>query len=159
VVPLPMAALHLGALSALAIAQPLLDVTSSHPDFLAARRLIGRQVVALGLGLVLVSPLVGLGVEALAGLASVRLRSDFLPAHLTGTVHDAGGRRSRDLAVALNGRIVAVRESFRPAGSDAENFSILLPERAFREGRNRVQLLSVADEDGSLRLAAIARAG
>ena len=91
--------------------------------------------------------------------SSVRLRSDFLPAHLTGTIHDAGGRRPRDLAVALNGRIVAVGESFRLAGSDAENFSILLPERAFREGRNRMQLLSVTDEDGSLRLAAIARAG
>jgi hypothetical protein len=153
-----MAALHLGALSALAIAPPLFDLISSNPDLLAARRLIGWQVVALGL--VLVPPLAAFGVVALAGLASVRLRSDFLPAHVTGTIHDAGGRRSRDLAVALNGRIVAVRDGFRLAGSDAENFSILSPEKAFREGRNRVQLpLSVTDEDGSLQLAAIARAG
>jgi hypothetical protein len=65
----------------------------------------------------------------------------------------------RDLAAALNGRIVAVGQSFTLAGNDAENFSILLPESAFREGRNRVQVLSVTDDGGSLRLASIARAG
>jgi hypothetical protein len=35
-VPLPTAALHLGALSALAKAQPLFDLISKNPDFLAA---------------------------------------------------------------------------------------------------------------------------
>ena len=90
--------------------------------------------------------------------SSVHLRSDFLPAHLTGTIRDEGGPRVRDLAAALNGRIVAVGESFTLAGSHTENFSILLPESAFREGRNRVQLLSVTDEGGGLRLASMARA-
>jgi hypothetical protein len=91
--------------------------------------------------------------------SSVDLHSDFLPAHLSGTIHPAGGPRARDLAAALNGRIVAVGQSFKLAGSDAENFSILLPESAFREGMNRVQLLSVTDDDGSLRLTSIVRAG
>jgi hypothetical protein len=35
-VPLPRAALDLGALSALGIAQPLFDLVSKNPDFLAA---------------------------------------------------------------------------------------------------------------------------
>ena len=74
-VSLARAALHLGALSALAIAQPLFDLISKNPDFLAARRLIGWQVVALGLVLVLVPPLLALGVEALAGLASRPVRA------------------------------------------------------------------------------------
>jgi hypothetical protein len=65
----------------------------------------------------------------------------------------------RDLAAALNGRIVAVGQSFTLAGSDAENFSILLPESAFLEGTNRVQLLVVTDDGGPLRLASLARAG
>jgi hypothetical protein len=54
---------------------------------------------------------------------------------------------------------VAVGRSFALAGSHEENFSILLPEGAFREGRNRVELLSVEDDGGVLRLASIARAG
>jgi hypothetical protein len=91
--------------------------------------------------------------------ASVHLRSDFLPAHLTGTIHRRGGPRVLDLAAALNGRIVAVGQSFRLGGNKDENFSILLPEGAFREGANRVQLLSVTDEGGALRLASIAGAG
>jgi hypothetical protein len=90
--------------------------------------------------------------------SSVHLRSDFLPAQLTGTIHPAGGPRPRDLAAALNGRIVAVGQSFTLAGNNAENFSILLPEGALREGHNRVQLLSVTG-DGVARLASIARAG
>jgi hypothetical protein len=89
----------------------------------------------------------------------VHLRSDFLPAHLTGTIHHAGEPRVRGLAAALNGRIVAVGQSFTLAGSDAENFSILLPETAFREGRNRVELLSVTERGGAIHLASIARAG
>jgi Sulfatase len=91
--------------------------------------------------------------------SSVHLRSDFLPAHLTGKIHHAGGPRVHDLAVALNGRIVAVGQSFTLAGNRAENFSILLPERAFRQGGNRLELLSVVDDGGALRLASIARAG
>ena len=71
-VPLPVAGLHLGALSALAVAQPLFDLISKNPDFLAARALIGWQVVSLGLALVLVPPLLALGVEALSGLVSPR---------------------------------------------------------------------------------------
>src|SRR5215208_313333 len=74
VVPLPVAALHLGALSALAVAQPLFDLISKNPEFLAARALIGWQVVALGLVLVLVPPLLAVGLEALVGLASRPLR-------------------------------------------------------------------------------------
>ena len=89
----------------------------------------------------------------------MHLRSDFLPAQLSGTIHDPPGSDVRDLAAALNGRIIAVGESFTLAGNDAENFSIMLPEGAFREGHNRVELLSVTDKGGALHLASIARAG
>ena len=70
VLPLPVAALHLGALSSLAVAEPLFDLISKNPDFLVARALIGWQVVGLGLVLVLAPPLLTLGVEALVGVVS-----------------------------------------------------------------------------------------
>jgi hypothetical protein len=65
---------------------------------------------------------------------------------------DLGGRRvpanvigwvpgpERDLAVAVNGRIAAVGRSFRPMGSLRMTFSLLVPESAFRQGRNDVRL-------------------
>ena len=91
--------------------------------------------------------------------SSVHLSSDFLPAQLTGTIHAPDRARTLDLAVALNGRIVAVGQSFTLAGNDVENFSIMLPESAFREGRNSVELLSVTANGGALRLASLAHAG
>ncbi len=118
-----------------------------HPE------LIGRTVAGLARAPIRAE------INAAGAYSSVHLRSDFVPAQLTGTIHDAGGPRVRDLAAALNGRIVAVGQSFTLAGSDAENFSILLPESAFREGGNRVELLSVTDDDGALRLASIASVG
>jgi hypothetical protein len=90
--------------------------------------------------------------------SSVDLRSDFVPAQLSGTIHRVGGPRVLALAAALNGRIVAVGQSFTLEGRDAENFSILLPESAFREGRNRVELLSVTD-GRALHLASMGGAG
>jgi hypothetical protein len=93
-------------------------------------------------------------IDDAAAYASVKLRSDFLPAQLTGTIHARGRSHARGLAAALNGRIVAVGQSFRLAGSDAEKFSIMLPETAFREGPNSVELLSVTDDGRSLRLVA-----
>jgi hypothetical protein len=91
--------------------------------------------------------------------SAVHLRSDFLPAQLSGTIHDGGRQSVRELAAALNGRIVAVGQSFTLAGDDAERFSIMLPEGAFREGHNRVELLAVTDDGRALRLASMARAG
>jgi hypothetical protein len=91
--------------------------------------------------------------------SSVHLRSDFLPAQLSGTIHDGGRQRVRELAAVVNGRIVAVGQSFTLAGDGAEQFSIMLPESAFREGHNRVELLAVTDDGGALNLGSIARAG
>jgi hypothetical protein len=56
-----------------------------------------------------------------------------------------GGRSSADrkLAVAVNGRIVAVGKSFRPMGKLGLEFSLLVPESAFRDGFNDVRLYEV----------------
>jgi hypothetical protein len=39
------------------------------------------------------------------------------------------------------------------------HFSMMLPESAFRNGRNRVELLTVTHEAGALRLASLAHPG
>jgi hypothetical protein len=127
--------------------QPGLFGIGPHPE------LIGRTVGSLP-----PAP-VSADIDDASAYSSVRLRSDFLPAQLTGTIHGGDGSGARDLAVALNGRIVAVGESFVLAGDDAERFSVILPEGSLREGSNRVELLSVTNEGGSLRLGVVARAG
>jgi hypothetical protein len=118
-----------------------------HPE------LIGRTVTAVP------HAPVSADINDAGAYSSVHLRSDFLPAQLSGTIHDPRGSDVRDLAATLNGRIIAVGQSFTLAGNDAENFCIMLPEGAFREGHNRVELLSVTDKGGAVHLASIARAG
>jgi sulfatase-like protein len=72
---------------------------------------------------------------------SVDRGSGFVPAHVAGTI--AGGRPGggRTVAVAVNGRVVATGVTFTLAGADDEQYSVIVPERAFRDGANRVELL------------------
>jgi hypothetical protein len=63
-------ALHLAVLSALAIAQPLFDLLGKYPAFFAAHDTSRSEVVAFGLVLVLVPPLLLALIELLTGLAS-----------------------------------------------------------------------------------------
>jgi hypothetical protein len=51
--------------------------------------------------------------------------------------------------VAVNGRVWAVGRSFRLRGRPREFFSLVVPERALRNGDNRLELLEV-EPDGSL---------
>jgi hypothetical protein len=55
----------------------------------------------------------------------------------------------RDLAVAVNGRVWAVGRSFHLRGRPKEFFSLIVPERALRQGDNRLQLVEV-EPDGDL---------
>jgi hypothetical protein len=91
--------------------------------------------------------------------SSVHLGSDFVPAQLSGTIRGSDGHANRDLAVALNGRIVAVGQTFRLNEGDPERFSIMLPDNAFHEGGNRVDLLAVAGDSDAPALSLIAQAG
>jgi hypothetical protein len=91
--------------------------------------------------------------------SSVHLHSDFVPAQLSGTIKASDGRPNRALAVALNGRIVAVGQSFHLNPGDPERFSIMLPDSAFREGSNGVELLAVTGDSDAPALSLIAQAG
>lgn len=82
-------------------------------------------------------------------LRAVRLGSYFRPSLICGLLHGGRSGATRDLAVAVNGRVVATGRSFHLTGGP-ESFAVLVPETAFKSGRNRVELLSVTRHRGRL---------
>jgi hypothetical protein len=64
----------------------------------------------------------------------------YVPVHVVGKVNGPD-RHPRDIAVAVNGTIRAVGNTFKLAvGEDGELVSVMVPESAFNKGRNRVQV-------------------
>jgi hypothetical protein len=81
--------------------------------------------------------------------------SGFIPTHPVGRI-EGGGPAGRDIAVAVNGRIAAVGNTFRLATGDrSELFSVMLPESALRRGRNRLDVYEVSAAGGLRRLGGI----
>jgi hypothetical protein len=66
-----------------------------------------------------------------------------VPTRVTGWLHGSPPGATRDVAVAVNGRIRAVGRSFHLRGRRPEFFSLLVPESALRFGHNDVQVLEV----------------
>jgi hypothetical protein len=71
---------------------------------------------------------------------SVDRGSGFVPAHVAGTIPGGRPGGGRTVAVAVNGRIAATGVTFTLAGAAGEQYSLMVPERAFRPGVNRVEL-------------------
>jgi hypothetical protein len=64
----------------------------------------------------------------------------FVPAHVAGTVQ-GGGDGGRDVAIAVNGTIVAVGETFTlEEGEEGEIVSVMVPPDSFRQGANDVRV-------------------
>jgi hypothetical protein len=84
----------------------------------------------------------------------VDLSSGFVPALITG---DITGPQApgRGLVLAVNGRIAGTARSFRLAGSDVEQFAIVVSDSAFRDGPNSVQVLWASGDGRELALARI----
>jgi Sulfatase len=69
--------------------------------------------------------------------------SGYVPTHVVGRVQ-GGGDEKRDIAVAVNGTIVAVGNTFTLAvGDEGELVSVMVPESAFQRGRNQVEVFEV----------------
>jgi hypothetical protein len=67
----------------------------------------------------------------------------FVPSLVLGRVSD-GGSGGRDVAVAVNGRIAGVGETFTLAeGDEGELISLMVPPSAFKRGRNDVRVYEV----------------
>jgi hypothetical protein len=75
--------------------------------------------------------------------ANVGADPTYVPVHIVGRVNGPD-RHPRDIAVAVNGTIRAVGNTFKLAvGDDGELVSVMVPESAFHKGRNDVQVLQV----------------
>ena len=68
------AALHVSALWAIAVAQPLFDLLARSPEFFTAHRAQGVDILLLTAGLTILGPLVAGALLGIAALWSVRLR-------------------------------------------------------------------------------------
>ena len=77
---------------------------------------------------------------AAAKLFRVDPATGFIPTHIVASVYGPD-RHPRDIAVAVNGTIQAVGNTFKLAVGDAgELVSVMVPESAFHKGRNRVEV-------------------
>jgi hypothetical protein len=74
-------------------------------------------------------------------LADVDLTSALSPAHVTGHLDGSDAQSGLHLAVAVNGKVAGVTQSFRTNGS--VTFSAYLPESAFAAGANDVQIYAI----------------
>ncbi len=98
----------------------------------------------------------GIGVE-LDGesfFENVNLDSSFLLTHVTGRIAaEPASYPSRHVAVAVNDTVAGVTEM----SPGANEFSALVPETAFLQGRNYVEVFFVAEVDGTPRLERLSR--
>ena len=83
----------------------------------------------------------GAELEGASGYEDVDASSGYLPAHVVGHVN--GGEPGTDIAIALNGEIVAVSRTFTLANDDEVIFAAIVPESTFRDGPNEVRVLEV----------------
>jgi hypothetical protein len=114
------------------------------------RRLIGRQVDGVERASV---ARVHASIAIARELRHVRRSSGIVPTQIAGDLNGGRGGTTRDIAVAVNGRIEAVGRSFYLAGDPTEHYAVMVPEASLREGRNLVEVLEVTPV-GTLRVLA-----
>jgi len=96
-------------------------------------------------------------IDGEASLHDVDFESGILPAYITGQIR-RDGKGVQDplhLALATQGRVQAVTETYRVG--DEEQFSVVLPASAFRQGHNEVDVFAILDREGGPVLASLAK--
>jgi hypothetical protein len=95
---------------------------------------------------------VRVAIEGAHALAHVRKASSFVPSRIFGVVVQGAIEPSVELAIAVNGHVLALTRSFR--GVDGQQrFRALVPEAALREGSNDVDVFAVIGSGARQRLA------
>jgi hypothetical protein len=90
-------------------------------------------------------------------MRAVKRNSLVRPTQVAGSIVGGGERTTRPLAIAVNGVIEATGVSFHlrvpkgERGRTGESFAVMVPERALRPGRNRVEVLEIVDGGRGLR--------
>jgi hypothetical protein len=114
----------------------------------AKRAALARKVRLFGRGTYAFGPrpdLIGRATPAGGRRVTVVPGSGFVPAHVAGVIAD-GESPGRVVAVAVNGTVAATGVTFTLRGSEAEQFSMIVPERSLRPGHNRIEVLLVEGE-------------
>jgi hypothetical protein len=88
-------------------------------------------------------------------LRAVRRASGFVPGLIAGRVTRGARRRSRPLAFAVNGWLIATAPTFHMPGDRAEYFSTMVPEAFVHDGSNQVQVFAIEPGRPGVRLARI----
>jgi hypothetical protein len=100
------------------------------------RELIGRSPASVG---VTATSRLSVNIDGATLLDAVDKGSGFIPSFIEGSLDGAPG--TVDLAIAFNGRVAAVTKTFDQHGQT--RFSAMVPEEAFRNGRNTVEVFAI----------------
>jgi hypothetical protein len=103
------------------------------------------------------SDTVSVRLEDAEALADVRTSSSFVPARIAGVVDAGEIDEATELAVAVNGRVRALTRCIVDDGQQV--FTALVPESAFRDGRNRVDVYAIEETAGPTRLVRLGGSG
>jgi hypothetical protein len=111
-----------------------------------SRALIGRPVAGLA-----TAPVGRLqaGIAEETAIRAVRRDSPVRPTQIAGTIVGGGRDATRPIAIAVNGTIEATGVSFHlrlpkiERARTGESFAVMVPERAMRPGRNRVEVYEI----------------
>jgi hypothetical protein len=106
-------------------------------------RLFGGEIYAFGPR----PDLIGDPAPAGGRTVEVDPESGFVPAHVAGRIPDGERGGGRTVAVAVNGRVAATGLTFTLAGGHDEQYSVVVPERAFEPGANRIEVLLVEGDE------------
>lgn len=85
-------------------------------------------------------------------LELVDTTSGFIPAEVAGFIKGPDAHRGVNLAVAINGTVVATTRSYRSGVRDVFPWKAIVPERSFRDGGNSLALFGIRTEEGDCRL-------
>jgi hypothetical protein len=89
--------------------------------------------------------------QSTSQFGAVRTKSLFVPALIEGDVEGDTAQPGRPLAIAVNGRIAATTKTYD--NGRHVHFTSLVPEGAFRDGANSVDVYAVRQVSGAVRLA------
>jgi hypothetical protein len=87
-------------------------------------------------------------VDQASDLQHVDPASGFVPGEITGEVANGRPGGGRPIALAVNGTIAAVGETFSLEGSTVENFELIVPERTFNRGSNEARVFEIVTSNG-----------
>jgi hypothetical protein len=87
-------------------------------------------------------------IDQAGDLEHVEPGSNFVPGEITGEIPAGRPGGGRPIALVLNGTIAATGLTFSLEGAAAESFELIVPERAFRRGRNDARIFEIVTRAG-----------